>query len=403
METRVLEVSRDSERRWFFLTIATLAQMSVAIIRLGIPALMPFIKEELFLNRTEVGLLSSVVNGGTGVAGIPCGKAVDRFGERRVIGYGCIATGLIILGMLWAFSFTALLPILLLTGFASATSTPGGSKAVAGWFPERERGTAMGLRQMGIPLGGAIAAMALPPLALGVDWRFALAVAGFLGIATGVAALRLYEEPPILQASPGEDRPAGVKGLLSRKDIRAVLAYVFVLSGSQWSYLTYLELYLIETLHFSITLAASLLAVGQISGAAGRVVWGVLSDRLLGGRRKSALLLVGGLAILMALSTSLFSTETPLWIVACVLALLGLTVQGWNGLTHALAAELAGTYAAGLAAGLNITLGFLGATVLPPIFGFIVDQSGSYQPAWIALAGIIGAGLAALHWVKEKR
>lgn len=403
MTTRVAEVSPDSERRWFFLTVATLAQVSVAIIRLGIPALMPFIKEDFRLSRTEVGFLSSVMNGATGAAGIPCGKAVDRFGERRVIAYGCVATGLIIIGMLWAFNLTILLPILLLTGFASATSTPAGSKAVAGWFPVRERGTAMGFRQMGIPLGGAIAALTLPALALSFGWRFALAVAGLLGIVMGVVALRLYEEPSISSVSPEGGRPAGVKDLLARKDIRAVLAYVFILSGSQWSYLTYLELYLTETLRLSITLAAGLLAVGQISGAAGRVVWGLLSDRFFGGRRKSALLLVGGLAILMALWTSLFSAETPLWIVASVVAFLGLTLQGWNGLTHALAAELAGTHAAGLAAGLNITLGFLGVTVLPPIFGFIVDQTGSYPMAWIALAGTIGGGLAALHWVREKK
>ena len=115
--------------------IATLAQVSVAIIRMGIPALTPLIKDDLRLSRTEVGLLSSVVNGATGIAGIPCGKAVDRFGERRVIAYGSIATGLITIGMLWTPNLAALLPILLLTGFASATSTPAGSKAVTGWFP----------------------------------------------------------------------------------------------------------------------------------------------------------------------------------------------------------------------------------------------------------------------------
>lgn len=396
------EASAESERRWFFLAIATLAQISVAIIRLGIPALMPLIKDELRLSRTEVGLLNSVVNGATGVAGIPCGKAVDRFGERRVIAYGSIGTGLAILGMLWAHGWTALLPVLLLTGFASAASTPAGSKAVTGWFPRRERGTAMGLRQMGIPLGGAIAALILPPVALIYGWRMALALSGLFGVATGLVALRFYQEPVLSSATPAGGRPVRVSNLIARRDIRAVLAYVFVLSGSQWSYLTYLELHLTEALQFSLTSAAALLALGQISGAAGRILWGMASDRFFAGRRKSTLAWVAALAIVTALGTSQFSLETPFWLVTVAVAFLGLTLQGWNGLTHALAAELAGPHSAGLAAGLNITLGFLGVTVLPPIFGLIVDVSGSYQTAWIALAGAVACGLAALYWIGEQ-
>ena len=59
---------------------------------------------------------------------------------------------------------------------------------------------------------------------------------------------------------------------------------------------------------------------------------GLLSDRLFGNRRKSTLLLVGFLAILMTLWTSLFSPQTPHWLVWVVVALLGLTLLGWNGL-----------------------------------------------------------------------
>ncbi len=395
--------SQNSKQRWFFLFIATLSQVSMAVIHLGIPALIPLIQEEFQLSRMEVGLLSSVLNGGVVAAAIAAGKAADHFGERLIIAYGAMASGFIVMGMNWAASFATLFPILLLLGLAAATSTPAGSKAVAGWFHERERGTAMGLRQMGIPLGGAIAATTLPSLALSYGWRLALAFAGLFAIGMGFTALHLYKEPPLSHLRSEEGAALGIKALIKRRDIQAVLFYVFVLGGSQWCYLTYMELYLAETLGYSVRLAASLMALGQLCGVGGRVFWGLLSDRFFRSRRKPTLLVVGFLAILMTVWTSLFSRETHPWLVWLVVALLGLTLLGWNGLYLAFVSELAGSRIAGLAIGLSNTGAFLGIVVLPPIFGFVVDQSNSYRAAWIGLAGMILAGLAVLSRIQEKR
>lgn len=403
MDHTVNLTSQDLQRRWFFLFIATLAQVSMAVIHLGIPALIPLIQAELRLSRTEVGLLSSVLNGGVVVAAIAAGKTADRFGERLIIAYGAMAAGLIVMGLNWATGFAALFPVLFLLGLATATSTPAGSKAVAGWFRSKERGTAMGLRQMGIPLGGAIAATTLPTLALSYGWRLALSFAGLCAIGMGFTALYLYKEPPFSEGRTEAGPAIGLKELIKRRDIRAVLFYVFILGGSQWCFLTYMELYLAETLGFSITLAASLLALGQLFGVGGRVFWGLLSDRLFGGRRKPTLFLVCFLAILMTLWTSLFSPQTPHWLIWPVVSLLGLTLLGWNGLYLAFVSELAGSKVAGLAIGLSNTGAFLGIVVLPPLFGFLVDRTGSYRVAWMALDGVILVALSALRWVREER
>ncbi|MBI1893087.1 MAG: MFS transporter [Candidatus Rokubacteria bacterium] len=375
--------------------------MSVAIIRMGIPALMPLIKEGLRLTRTEVGFVSSVLNGGAAVAGIPVGKAVDRLGERWVIAYVAMASGFFIMGVNWASTFMMLLPVLLLTGVATGSSAPAGGKAIIGWFPERERGTAMGLRQMATPLGGAIAAMTLPPLALTFGWRFAFVFAGIFAIGIGLGALYLYKEPPGLDLRAGEAQATGFKELLLRKDIWAVLIYVFILAGGQWCYLTYLLLYLTENVHLPLTLAGSLLAVGQLCGAAGRIVWGFLSDRAAGGRRGPVLLLIGLVTVFLILVTSLFSPKTPVWLVSLTVALLGLTLRGWNGLTLTLASELVGVQVAGLAVGLTNTVGYVGIIALPPVFGFLVDQTNSYRLAWMVLAGMIMIALVPLRWAKE--
>jgi nitrate/nitrite transporter NarK len=256
---------------------------------------------------------------------------------------------------------------------------------------------------MSIPLGGAIAAMTLPSLALWYGWRLAVVTAGAVAIAVGFAALRLYREPSGGTPRSGREKEAGLKDLLSRRDVWAALVCVFFLAGGQWCYLSYMELYLAEVLSFPITVAASLLALGQFCGTGARIMWGMVSDRLFRSRRKPVIALVTLLAILMTVATSLFSPETPVWIVASVVALLGVTLMGWNGVYLAMIAETSGPRVAGQAIGLSNTGAFLGIVAIPPVFGFIVDQSGSYRMAWLVYSGAILAALVLLRWVDEKK
>lgn len=393
---------RSSNRRWFFLALATLSQVSVAVIRLGIPAVLPFIKRELNLRHDQVGLTIAVLNGGAAAAGIPAGRAADRLGERVVLAFGAIASGMAIVAVYGAANFPTLLLLFLVVGFMTTTSVPAGGRAVVGWFPQAERATAMGFRQMGIPLGGAISALLLPPTALVLGWRVSLSLAGLFAIGAGIIALVLYEEP----AAAGPDRcrePAGPgTSLLGRKQIQALLAYGFILSVGQWCYLTYLTLYLIETLGLTISLAATHLAIGQVCGALGRIFWGVVSDQMFRGRRAPVLVLIAALASVMTVFLSLLSQDTPLWLVSLTAALLGLSLQGWNGLGHTLASELANSHAAGLAVGMMNSAGLLGVVAATPIFGLLVEAVG-YRPAWLALASLIAIALAPLTSIGGER
>lgn len=387
--------------RWFLLGVATVAQVGAAVVRLGIPALMPFIRQDLALDRTQVGFISSILNVGAAASGIPAGKAVDRFGERRVIGYGTIACGLAVLGVSATSNLGWLLLILAAIGLLSTTSVPAGGKVVVRLFRDTERGTAMGIRLMGVSLGGAIAAAALPPLALLTSWQTALGIAGLATIVIGIGALYLYKELPDAASDKAPEARTGVWQLLGRNDIRAVMAYTFLFGGGQWCYLTYLTLHLTESVNVSVVIAGTLLAAGQLCGTFGRIGWGIVSDRLLGGRRRPALLLVGGLAVLMTLGMAALTPSTPFIVTAVIVALLGLSLQGWNALAHALASELAGAHTAGVAVGMNNSIGFLGVILLPPVFGAIADWTDSYQIAWLVLAGVLAVALGTLIGVKE--
>lgn len=394
-------VEEPPNNRWFYLAIATLSQVSLATIHLGIPTLMPLIQEELRLNLTEVGVLVSVVNLGVVASAVGAGKLADRFGERLVIGYGTIAGGFLILLVHLAASFPTLLSVFLLLGVPMATGTPAGSKAVAGWFRPTERATAMGIRQTGIPLGGTIAALILPSIALASGWRSALSAVGIITIIVGLGVLKLYREPARITVKRESIPVVGIREILRRRDIWAVTLYAATLAGGQWCYLSYIELYLTRDVYFPLVLAAALLAAGQIGGASGRIITGLMSDRLFAGRRRPVMILLGLLAIVMCLGTASFSPSTPKWCVAIIVASLGFATMSWQGLYLTLVAEIVGTRRAGQAIGLTNTVVFSGIVLFPPVFGFIGDATATYRWAWIAAALLIIAPLWLVGRLKE--
>lgn len=393
--------SSPSPRRWFYLFVTTLAQTALATIHMGIPTLVPLIQKELSLNLTEVGVLVSMINVGVVAAVLAAGKAADRYGERRIIGYGTAGCGVLVLAVHFAQDFPGLLVLFLLLGIPIATGTPAGSKAIAGWFPDRERGTAMGIRQTGIPLGGTIAALTLPSLGLVYGWRPALSVVGVITVATGALVLLFYREPARARVADGAAPVVGLRQIARRGDIWAGAFYAAVLAGCQWCYISYIELYLTEDVLFSLVFAAALLAAGQACGGAGRIGFGIVSDRLFYGRRVPVLATLALLGAAVGIATAFLSPGMPGWLVAVVVSLLGLGTMSWQGLYLALVAKVVGARVAGVAIGLTNTVAFAGVVVLPPAFGFIADYTESYKLAWIALAIAIVVPLPFLWRVRE--
>lgn len=345
-----------------------------------------------------MGLVSAVLNGGAAAAGVPAGRAVDRVGERLVIGGGAVASGVAVLALHTVTGLTSLLAVLLVLGFLTTVAVPAGGALVHRLFLRNERAMVMGIRQTGVPLGGALSALTLPPIALLYGWRVALDVAAAITVAIGVVVLVAYRDP--VEASGiarGSTARLGISQLLRRKEILALALYATMFGGAQWCVLTYLVLYLNESLDVPLLVATSLLAACQVCGVGARVGWGIVSDRLMGGRRAPVMALIGVMGMGGTLALSTFSLDTPYWLIALVVGVLGITLLGWNGLPHVLAPEFVGPSAAGVAVGLINSSGFLGVILFPPLFGLLVDATGTYRISWVALIVLLTVGLLVLR------
>ena len=152
------------------------ARWSIMIISLGVTAtsflfingvafLIPSLEARRGIPLTEAGLLSSMPSWGMVVTLILWGCVVDRVGERTVLMAGSALTAAAAYAAASAHSMVWVGIYLFLGGMAAASCNTAGGRLVAAWFPPRQRGLAMGIRQTAQPLGIALGALVIPELA----------------------------------------------------------------------------------------------------------------------------------------------------------------------------------------------------------------------------------------------
>jgi predicted MFS family arabinose efflux permease len=370
------------------LTVLSLAHAVGAITFPAVAAMGAFISKDLALSATQFGLLVSAYSATQSIFGLPIGGIIDRIGVRRALMLAMllVATGSALMGL--ANDFVVAVAAMALTGFGYGFVNPATSKGVFDWFARQHRGTAMGIKQSGVPLGGIIGA-GVGALAALIEWHKLLwVIAGCaLLAATACASLPSW---------PRGARRAVRFGLLS--DIRAVLAdrnlTVFNLAtgiyqAGQFNFLTYITLFMREALHSSQPLAAACLGIGQAASAVGRLSWGVVSDYLFRGWRKPVLVMIGSVGALALVFMSALAPGWGVWLGVALAVIVGLTVPGYVALVQTIVVEAAEARLAATAVGYNRIFTAAGATLGPPIFGVTVDLTRGYASGWLLTGAIV--------------
>jgi ACS family hexuronate transporter-like MFS transporter len=386
--------------RWVILSITTVAQTTVSMLNQGIAPLAPFIQTEYALSRAQVGLLNLALGLGSYLTVAISGRLIDRLGERLMMLASGVIAGVLAATILASHGFLSTEVLIVLMGAGVAISTPAGSKAVMGWFDVRIRGTAMGIRQVGIPMGGMVSSLLLPPLALVMGWRGALTVAGGLAIAGSAMCWTFYRDPPAA-TPPRSGLPPVVsfRSILRNRDLWLISLYSIAMISAQFTFSLYLVVFATERLGQSVVAAGTLLALAQGVAVGARIAWGIVSDRVFGGDRRPAMAIIALLAGCSSIGFSFLHFGVPLWLVALAVIVLGASAIGWNGLYVTAISEVAGQASAGTALGLSLSVSQLGVLVVPPLFGLLADHTGSYQPAWIALGVFVLIGTLPIYRV----
>jgi MFS transporter, ACS family, hexuronate transporter len=388
--------------RWVILGLISVSHIIGATAQYGINTLAPFYKDELGLSRAQVGLFFSAFYLAMAGFSFGAGRRADRLGVRKTTFQGHLSLGLCTIAAALAPSFAWAFASFFLAGLGYSFLNPASSKGVMAWFHRDERATAMGTKQTGVPAGGVVTAVLAPQLVLLMGWRGALAVLGVINFLFGFLFSFYWRDPPGNGAAVSEDVRVQETQTLNMWSFLPISCGTAIYLVGQMTLITYIPLYLKDAMGFSAYWASQALALTQAGAMVGRVGWGVASDRLFGGRRKIVLILIGLLSAILIMALGFMRPQSPLYLLLPVLFLAGVCLVGYQGVSYALIGELAGKAKTGSALGMMITINAACATLGTPLFGYILDQTGSYPIAWMLLAGALGVGVLGLATLLEE-
>jgi len=392
--------------RWVILGVLWITYIVVFLNRLSVGPLAPFFKDDLDITSTQVGLVMSAASSGYMLTIFPVGWLVDKIGARWPMVLGEMIAGSCMIVLFFVSSYGYLLVFMFITGLGCGFLLPSTTQGVVTWFPLRERATVMGLKQTAVNIGGIFTAATLPAIALALGWRYGFLLLGLLAIAIGIAALVLYREPPDAFSGSGDpamdDAAVPLLQILKSREVWLLALCGYCMTWVEMAIIAHFVLYLTEVLLFGVVAAGGLLAMIEVAGAVARPGAGFISDWAFGGNRKHVFMLIAGTASSTTLVLGLFGPSLS-WFLYPVLILMGIGGIAFGGIWLTLLSEFGGRRGAGKAVGLGGLITLAGAALGPPLFGHIVDDTGSYQWAWLSLALLSALCLVLLLFVREGR
>jgi len=367
------------------------AQAAYAAAGLGLPAIAPAIRSDFELTLTQTGIVLAASFLGSVPTLLLWGLVADRVGERIVITVGLATSAVALVWAGYASSFAMLVTALAVAGGLAAGVNSASGRAVMAWFAAEERGLALGIRQMAVPLGGAIGAVALPLLEHHVSLR-----AAFIALAGGcvVAACVAFA---LIRVEPTDDASISARPLRDRRVWLICVGSTFFVT-TQLSLLGFFVLFLHDHRGVSTAVAAAALAVTQVLGGVSRIALGRWSDRI---RMRIVPLRRVGLGIAVSVAVLTVLLDASPWLVVPALVVAATFGLSWNGLSFAATAETAGRARSGTAIGLQQTFLAAGGLVAPIAFAAIVHHS-SWRLAFAFAAASPLVGYAVLRPLAER-
>jgi len=339
--------------------------------------LQPYIKRDLGISYTELGLLHSIFHFSSFAANFGSGFLADYTGRRVLLQAVAVAMGasaLSVFGM--ADVYLLLGAMMVLIGVANNLWHPAAISFLSAQFPEN-RGYALSVHSFGASLGDTLAPVVAGGLLLVFSWQGAAAVSAvpvFL-IAAALLIVLMPRDVAGPEAGAGDRMTvggyfAGLKALVSDRAIVGLSLMAGFRTMALFGLFMFLPLYMADVLGLEAVYLGIAMAAMQIGGFIAGPIAGIWSDHI--GRRP---IVMGGLLVTTLTILALTVVSSGVVYVTCV-AVLGFGLYAIRPVVHSWMMDITPPAFSGSAASFMFGVQGLMTTLLPTAGGFIADQYG---------------------------
>ena len=382
---------------------------------LGILA--PTLTAELGWTETEYAAIVSWFSFAYAFGYLLMGRVTDALGVKT--GYALAIIGWSVAAMAHAFARTVggFSIARAALGFTEGGNFPTAIKAVAEWFPSKERAFATGIFNAGTNVGAVIAPLVVPWITLTWGWRWAFIVTGAIGFLWLVAWWAVYRPPEehprvsraelaYIRSDPSESaaRIAWLT-LLGKRQTWAYLAAKICSDPIWWFYLFWLPKFL--DANFGVKLAGLALPLVVIYGVAdvGSVAGGWFSGFLMSRgmsanlARKATL----GLAALAIVPTMFATRATTMWGAVAIVSVAAAAHQWWSANLFTTASDMFPRRAIASVVGLGGFAGAMAGVLFQRLTGHLLETTGgNYDVILIICGSAYVVGLLLFHLLSPR-
>ncbi len=394
-------VERVGRFRWLICALLFAATALNYVDRQSIAILQPLLAREYHWSEIDYSNIVFAFQLAYAVGYIVFGKLIDRIGARSGYALAVAIWTVAHVAHAWASSLTDFIVARFAIGLGESGNFPAGLKAVAEWFPKRERALATGIFNAGANIGAIVTPLIVPAITLTLGWRAAFLITGSFTLVWLVVWLAVYRPPrghprlgaaelALIESDPPDPAAVSVpwRRLLTVRETWAYAIGKFLIDPVWWLWLFWLPDFLVRRHHLDLkTFGPPLVAIYILSDI-GSIAGGWMSSRLLhagfslNAARKYAMLLCAVLVLPVFAAASVDS----LWGAVAIVGLAAAAHQGFSCNLFTLPADVFPRRAVGSVIGIGGTAGAVGGMLLAKYAGWVLERLGSFKPLF-AFAG----------------
>lgn len=384
-----MEKVKTGNYRWVVCALLFFATTINYIDRQVIGLLKPTLEKEFHWTEADYGYIVMVFAGMYALGYVLFGSFIDKVGSK--IGYGVSVLVWSIAAILHAFvkgtiGFGFVRGLL---GLAESGNFPAGVKAVAEWFPKRERALATGIFNSGTSIGAVIAPIIVPWLLGLYGWQEAFVITGAIGFIWLIFWWIFYEIPTkqkrlkqpeldyILSDNEAvEENPVKLKWgqLLRLKQTWVFIVGKVLTDPIWWFFLFWLPSYFADTFALDLTKPSLQLAVVYAATTLGSIGGGYLSSYFIKigwpvlKARKTTLLIVA----IVVTPIFLVRMMDDIWVVVGIISLVTAAHQAWSANIFTIVSDMFPKNAVSTVVGIGGMSGSIASTLFPIFVGTLL-------------------------------